>query len=108
MKYLFLLSICVCVLVGCQSKPASSNADSTSVNSSKPYDTSIVHGQILSHITCKDDTNFSYVLFLPSNYSMHRKFPVLFLFDPHANGIIPVKKYKSIADSLSLILIASN
>ena len=108
MKYFFLFSISVWVLLGCRSKSVPGNEDSTSVLSPKPFDSSIVHGQILSSVTCKDDTNFNYVLFLPSKYSLHGKYPVLFLFDPHANGIIPVKKYKSIADSLSLILIASN
>jgi len=50
----------------------------------------------------------SYALYLPKDYIATKKFPVIFFFDAHARGWLPVKKYKSLADSFGFILAASN
>ena len=34
--------------------------------------------------------------------------PVIYFFDPHGDGLLPVKKYKALADTYHFILIGSN
>lgn len=45
--------------------------------------------------------------YIPSS-GRDKKLPVVFFFDPHAKGTLPVHAYKAFADSLNVILIGSN
>jgi pimeloyl-ACP methyl ester carboxylesterase len=49
----------------------------------------------------------SYALYIPSSKN-NNPLPVVYFFDPHGNGVLPVKKYKSLADSFHFILAGSN
>ncbi len=51
------------------------------------------------------DTSFSYALYFPD-----RKvpLPIIFFFDAHARGVLPVKKYRTLADKYGFILAGSN
>jgi hypothetical protein len=53
-------------------------------------------------------TENTYTLYLPVNYDTTKTFPAIYFFDPQGKGNFPLEKYKSIADSLSIIFIASN
>ncbi len=50
----------------------------------------------------------TYSLYLPTNYDTTKTFPVIYFFDPHGKGNLPIEKYKSIADSLGIIFVGSN
>ncbi len=50
----------------------------------------------------------SYTYYLPSYYDDSVKFPVFFIFDPHASGELPINLYKSYAEKYGYILVASN
>lgn len=50
----------------------------------------------------------TYSLYLPTNYDTTKSFPVIYFFDPHGKGNLPIEKYKSIADSLGIIFVGSN
>ncbi len=65
-------------------------------------------GQTVDHVPCAADTSESYALYLPSDYNPNKVYPVVFFFDAHARGALVVKKYKSVAESLGFILVASN
>ena len=65
-------------------------------------------GKIKDHILCDADGSLSYCLYLPSNYNSEKKFPVIFIFDAHGVGHLPVEKYKSLAEEFGFILIGSN
>lgn len=53
-----------------------------------------------------DLTTFAY--YAPSNALDGRGFPVIVFFDPQGEGAVPVRAYRSLADSLNLVLVGSN
>lgn len=65
-------------------------------------------GEIINKVICKNDSKQSYALYLPSNYSVEKKYPVIYAFDPHAGGGLPVNLYKNLAEKYSYIIIGSN
>ncbi|HXZ78372.1 MAG TPA: hypothetical protein VEG30_00470 [Terriglobales bacterium] len=50
----------------------------------------------------------SYALYLPSNYTAQKKWPILFAFDPSADGKIPVDKFREAAEKYGYIVVGSN
>jgi len=65
-------------------------------------------GKIKDAVTCDSDVSLSYCLYLPADYSSGKKFPVIFIFDAHGEGNLPVNKYKSLAEEFGIVLAASN
>ena len=59
-------------------------------------------------ININSDSTQSYSLYLPTSYNPNDRFPAVFLFDPHANGRLPVDKLRKKAEELGYILIGSN
>lgn len=56
----------------------------------------------------KADSTISYSFYLPKTYNGEDKLPVIFFFDPHANGSLPVNSYSLLANKYGYIFIASN
>jgi len=69
---------------------------------------SIPRGQIVERIEALNDSSQSYALYLPSNYTPDRKWPVLYAFDPGARGRVPVQRFKEAAEKNGWIVLASN
>lgn len=67
-----------------------------------------VAGRIEDRVLCSANTAQSYALYLPSNYSKERSWPVLFGFDPAARGRIPVERYQAAAEQYGWIVAGSN
>ena len=65
-------------------------------------------GKILDHVTCKQRPEQSYALYLPSNYSPARRWPIVYSFDPAARGTLPLELQKEAAERYGYILGASN
>jgi len=65
-------------------------------------------GKIYPKVSCAQGPAFSYSLYLPHEYRTGKPSPVIFFFDAHARGWLPIAKYKNLADSLGYILVASN
>ncbi len=65
-------------------------------------------GSPIERVSCSDHPEQSYALYLPSNYSSARSWPVLYSFDPAARGIIPIELEKEAAERFGYILAASN
>lgn len=65
-------------------------------------------GQIVEKVVCLNDPNQSYALYLPSNYSPDRKWPILYAFDPGARGKIPVERFREAAEKYGWIIAGSN
>ncbi len=66
------------------------------------------HGQIVPKVTCKSDTEQTYALYLPSNYSNEKRFPVIYAFDPVGRGVVPVERFKEAAEKFSYIVVGSH
>lgn len=68
----------------------------------------LAKGEIIEKVICKADANFSYALYLPSNYSPDKKWPVIYGFDPAARGRMPVEKFKEAGEKYGYIVVGSN
>ncbi len=54
-------------------------------------------GKVIDTITCAADAGQSYAAYIPSTGNK-KALPVIFFFDPHASGSLPLHKYKALAD----------
>ena len=68
---------------------------------------SLPTAKLIKDISCKSDASQSYALYIPATNNNHA-LPVIYFFDPHADGSLPLGKYKSLADKFGFILIGSN
>lgn len=64
-------------------------------------------GKVIDKVICLADTAESYALYIPAKGNK-TVLPVIYFFDPHGSGSLPLHKYKASADSLGFILIGSN
>src|SRR5690348_17102495 len=69
---------------------------------------SIPKGQLVERIVALNDASQSYALYLPSNYTPDRKWPILYAFDPGAHGRAPVERFKEAAEKYGWIVVGSN
>ena len=65
-------------------------------------------GEITATVICENNSSLSYALYLPKNYSVAEKFPVIIFFDPHGSGSYPVGLYQSLAEKFGYILVGSH
>jgi poly(3-hydroxybutyrate) depolymerase len=102
--------LCITCLLSCSSNPSDKNSNSSTVTESpapSPKE-NFPAGQLLEKIICKHDTSQSYALYLPSGYSPDKAYPVVFAFDPHGTGKLPVSNYQELAEKYKFILAGSN
>lgn len=65
-------------------------------------------GQIIEKVVCRKDASQNYSMYLPAAYSTRKTFPVIYAFDAHGTGKLPVSLYKELAEKYGFILIGSN
>ncbi len=65
-------------------------------------------GRVFKQVKVINDTSLSYALYLPKSYDVQKANRIIFIFDAHAGGVLPVNKYKSLAEKYHIILAASN
>ena len=65
-------------------------------------------GEILDRVTCVADPTQSYALFVPTDYTPSRTWPVIFAFDPGGRGRVPVERYQTAAERYGYIVVGSN
>jgi predicted esterase len=65
-------------------------------------------GQPIDAVTCTGDPSQSYALYLPSNYSPERAWPLLMGFHPAARGRAIVDTYQAAAETYGYVVIGSN
>jgi hypothetical protein len=68
------------------------------------FDVAKVHAVV----TCAEDTNLTYALFLPPQYTKEIPSPGLILFDPHGDGLLPVNLFSAEAAKNGFIIAGSN
>jgi predicted peptidase len=66
-----------------------------------------VVGKVVDTVTCRADPSQSYALYIPAG-GRDKRLPVVYCFDPHGAGALPLNKYKSLADAYGFILAGSN
>lgn len=64
-------------------------------------------GRVIDSVICRSDPSQSYALYIPEKGNKEAM-PILYFFDPHGNGSLPLNKYKALADAYGFILAGSN
>jgi predicted esterase len=64
-------------------------------------------GRVIDKVVCARNPEFSYALYLPARYSSEKKWPVIFCFDPRAQGRRPVELLRAAAETFGYILAGS-
>lgn len=65
-------------------------------------------GVVTKHVATTKDPKQSYALYLPTNYTPDKKWPILYCFDPMARGSVPVKRFQKAAEKFGYIVAGSN
>ena len=65
-------------------------------------------GSVINGVTCLHDSSQSYTLYLPTNYTPERSWPIIYAFDPFARGKVPVELYREAAEKYGYIVAGSN
>jgi hypothetical protein len=71
-------------------------------------DSVFAKGKVIPNVLCRKDINQSYALYLPSKYSEDKKWPVVYAFDSHGCGLLPVDLFKDDAEKYGYIIVGSN
>jgi dienelactone hydrolase len=90
---------------------SSNGNEETAMETQNPLslkDSTLQKGVSIPKINCRKDSVINYALYLPKKYNLNENFPVIFLFDSHGSGLLPVEKYKALAEKYGYILAGSN
>jgi len=68
----------------------------------------LVRGQILEAVPCEADASQTYALYIPSNYTPNRRWPVILGFDAGGRGRRAVERYQAAAEKYGYIVAGSN
>lgn len=68
----------------------------------------IVNSKVYPSVSCTADSNTKYALYLPPQYEKGKPCPLLILFDPHGDGLLPVNLFNSEAAKNGFIIAGSN
>ena len=66
-----------------------------------------IPGRIIDSVICRSDPGQSYALYIPAKGNS-QALPVIYFFDPHADGALPLRKYKALAEAYGFIMVGSN
>ncbi len=69
---------------------------------------SLPKGQLIDRVVCLEDAGQSYALYLPSDYSPAREWPILYCLDPGARGRLAVGLFQEGAEKYGYIVVGSN
>src|SRR6056297_2408070 len=69
---------------------------------------SVKKGVVVDSLKLADTLSDTYALYLPTSFSNTKKWPVLFVFDPHGRGKAAAQLFKSAAEEQDYIVVASN
>jgi hypothetical protein len=92
----------------CAAMPSAFSGTAGSQSAVNPPSPPLVAGQVIERVLCAGSPGQSYALYLPSNYTPSRRWPILYAFDPGARGRIPVALYKDAAEKYGYIVAGSN
>jgi len=65
-------------------------------------------GKIAPKVVCAAHPEQSYALYLPSNYTAQKRWPIIYVFDPAARGMVPTEIIKDAAEQYGYIVATSN
>src|SRR3954470_23914221 len=112
-QFIILLTLFSFSIACSDKKPESTENENNSTDTTTTTTSNVVvqdsfgTGKVIPHVSCKTDASQSYALYIPSKGNKE-PLPIIYFFDPHADGSLPINKYKMLADEYNFILIGSN
>ena len=79
-----------------------------SISLAAPDNPPLKPGEITRKVVCTAHPEQSYALYLPSAYNAQKRWPIVYVFDPGARGMIPTQLMKDAAEQYGYILATSN
>jgi len=104
----FILIIPFALIISACSSDKNKEQKQVNQNLKPKTQTSFQTGIIIDNTKSKLNPSYSFSLYLPKNYSSKNKYPVIYIFDSHAHGKLPIVLYHELAEEFGYILIASN
>ncbi|TKK67727.1 hypothetical protein FC093_13330 [Ilyomonas limi] len=105
------LFIPIVLFFACSSHQSSQNETATTsvknTSTVQPIKDSLLTGKIIKKVICNNDAAQSYALYIPPTQN-NAPMPVIYCFDPHGDGSLPLENYQALADAYHFILIGSN
>ncbi len=103
-NYLSIIIILVSIIFSScvQKKNNNENINTDTIAVTAPV---INSGVVFERLT---KNNSTYSCYIPSGHEENKKFPVIILLDPHADGKLPLEKYKNLAEKFKFILVGSH
>lgn len=105
--------LCVILIFSCKEK-TNTHAETVTVEQSPSVVTappllqdSFKKGEV-RQLACLNNAANTYAVYLPASYNKANPLPIVYFFDPHADGALPVTRYKTLADEFNFILAGSN
>ncbi len=103
-----IFALATLMLWGCHGNTKTSTDNSVQVSDTikhvnanvKPFD----KGVIIDTVHCMDESTQEYAIYLPTNYTADKKWPVIYFFDPHGVGNLPIKIYKQLAEKYGFVI----
>jgi hypothetical protein len=86
-------------------KPATNTATNNATN---PAPQDLQPGVVIPKVLCAAQPEQSYALYLPTYYAREKQWPVVYVFDPDAQGSRPVELMKDAAEKYGYIVAGSN
>jgi hypothetical protein len=68
----------------------------------------LAQGQIIDDVPCRGDASQHYALYVPSNFTPARRWPVIFVFDAMGRGRTGVERYQAAAEQYGYLVAGSN
>jgi len=73
-----------------------------------PPDPPPAAGEIVPKVVCRAHPEQSYALYLPSAYVANKRWPIVYVFEPAARGMVPTQIMKDAAEQYGYIVATSN
>ena len=74
---------------------------------SDPQGQQLALGEVNTNLTCIQEPDKRYALFLPSSYRPDRQWPVILFFDPSARAEFPLRRFAAAAERYGFIMACS-
>ena len=88
--------------------PAAAQTPPPTAGRPSPPAEELPRGRVVEAAATLRDPSQTYALYLPSNYTPARRWPILYCFDPLARGAVPVKLYGEVAERFGWVVVGSN
>ena len=74
----------------------------------RPPDSQLAAGTIVPKVVCRARPEQSYALYLPSSYTANKRWPIVYVFEPAARGLLPTQLMEDAAEQYGYIVATSN